>query len=167
MKRWLFVVCALALIISGCMTTPPGKAVGSAMIPRITGPESGYTGTGNVGAHDWTDDQARTALWLRRNFPERWGEIPFPFLNLLRYNMHHDRQQYMAFEWDYYFANMRNPSLQVRMFTLEARDRNRARRNEAITKKATAKSAVKLPIRGEVSELSNAEVVKELETVFP
>jgi len=167
MKRWFLLVCAVALMISGCMTTPPAKAVWSSTIPRITGPESGYTGTGDVGAHDWTDDQARTGLWLRRNFPERWAEIPFPLINLFSYNMHHDKHQYMALEWDYYFANMCDPLLQVRMFTLEARDRNRARRNEAITRKAAARAAAEEPVRGEVSNLSNAEVTKKLETVFP
>jgi hypothetical protein len=120
-----------------------------------------------VGAHDWTDDQARTGLWLRRNFPERWAEIPFPLINLFSYNLHHDRQQYMALEWDYYFANLSDPYLQVRMFTVEARDRNRARRNEAITRKAEAEAAAAEPIAGEVSQLSDGEVVRKLEKVFP
>jgi hypothetical protein len=154
-------------MMSGCLTTPPARAVWSAAIPRTNGPESGYTGTGEVGAHEWTDDQARTALWLRRNFPERWAEVPFPLITLFSYNIHHDRQQYMPLEWEYYFANMRDPYLQVRMFTLEARDRNRTRRNEAIAREATAKMAAETAVTTGVSGLSDAEVTKKLETVFP
>ncbi len=167
MKRWLLFVCAVTLVFSGCLTVPPVNAVWSSAIPQTVGPESGYTGTGKVGAHEWTDDQARTALWLRRNFPERWAEVPFPFITFFSYNIHHDRQQYLPLEWDYYFADMRDPSLQVRMFTLEARDRNRARRNEALAKEAAGRVAARAPIRGEVSQLSNAEVVEKLQTVFP
>ncbi len=167
MRKWFFAVCAVALMISGCVTIPPSDAVISSALPKIHGPESGYTGAGDIGAHDWTDDQARTALWLRRNFPERWAEVPFPFLTFFSYNIHHDRQQLMPFEFEYYFANMRDPYLQVRMFSLEARDRNRTRRNEVLIKEAAEKAAAEKAITGEVSELSDREVTKKLETVFP
>ena len=167
MKTWFFAICAFALVISGCVTTPPSDAVFSSALPRIDGSESNYTGVGDPSAHAWTDDQARTALWLRRNFPERWGEIPFPLITLFSYNIHHDRQQYMPFEFEYYFANMRDPSLQVRMFTIEARDRNRARRNEVLTRRFAEEAAAAKAITGEVGELSNREVGKKLETVFP
>jgi hypothetical protein len=154
-------------LIPGCVTAPPAASVASAATPRVIGAESGYSGTGQVGAHEWTDDQARTALWLRRNLPERWAEIPFPIITLFSYNIHNDRQQFSPFEWEYYFADMRDPNLQVRMFSLESRDRNRARRNEAIAKEAETRAAADKAITGEVSQLSNKEVQTELETVFP
>ncbi len=65
MRKWFFAVCAVALMISGCVTIPPSDAVISSALPKIHGPESGYTGAGDIGAHDWTDDQARTALHER------------------------------------------------------------------------------------------------------
>ncbi len=167
MMKLFFAICAVALVISGCVTTPPSDAVISSAIPKITGPESGYTGTGDPGAHDWTDDQARTALWLRRNLPERWGEIPFSIINLFSYNIHHDRQQFLPFEYEYYFANMRDPSLQVRMFTIESRDRNRARRDEVLARKAAEEAAAEKAITGEVSELTDQDVARKLEMVFP
>lgn len=167
MRPWFFAVCAFALVISGCVTTPPRDAVIGSALPKIDGSESSYTGTGDPGAHAWTDDQARTALWLRRNFPERWGEIPFAFINFFSYNIHNDRQQLMPFEFEYYFANLRDPYLQVRMFTLEARDRNRARRNEVTAKKAAEQAAAEQAITGEVTELTDREVATKLETVFP
>ena len=64
-------------------------------------------------------------------------------------------------------ANPRDPYLQVRMFTLEARDRNRARRNDVIARKAAEEAAAEKAITGEVSTLSDAEVTQKLETVFP
>ena len=88
MRKTLLGVCAVVLIVlvSGCMTTPPTNAVMGAGMPVITGPESGYTGSGPADAHDWDDDDARVALWLRRNFPDRFGEIFFPLGKLFSYN---------------------------------------------------------------------------------
>lgn len=150
------------------MTTAPTKSITAAATPRVTGSESSYTGYGEVGAHDWTDDQARTALWLRRNLPEDFAAIPFPFINLFSYNIHHDREQYMPlFDFGYYFADMRDPHLQVRMLTLESRDRNETRRQAVIDKDMAAKAAAEQAIQGDVSALTDEEVVEELHTVFP
>ncbi len=157
----------LVVLLTGCLTAPPAKSVGNAAMPKVIGPESGYTGSGMYGAHEWIDDDARTALWLRRNLPERWSEIPFPIITFFRYNTHNDRQQMMPFEWEYYFANMRDPYLQVRMYTLEARDRNRTRRNEVLAREAAEKAAAERAISGEVSHLSDEEVSKRLLVVYP
>ncbi len=167
MSKWLFAVCAVTLIMSGCVTAPPSDAILSSAIPIIHGAESGYTGSGDIGAHEWTDDQARTLLWLRRNFPELVSDVPFPIINLFSYNIHNDTRPYMPFEWEYYFANARDPYLQVRMLTLEPRDRNRTRRVEVLTRKATEAAAAEQAIAGDVSDLSNQEVSKKLEKVFP
>ena len=153
--------------MSGCVTTPPSDAVLSAAIPIIDGSESGYTGAGDVGAHDWTDDQARTLLWLRRNFPELVSDVPFPIINLFSYNVHNDLRPFKPFEWEYYFANARDPYLQVRMLTLEPRDRNRTRRDEVLTRKAVEAAAAEQAIAGDVSGLTDQEVAKKLEMVFP
>ena len=167
MRNTLLLLCAVVLFVSGCVTVPPTAAIINSASPKFVGPESGYVGSGMYGAHEWTDEDARTALWLRRNFPERWSEIPFPLITFFRYNAHNDRQQYMPFEWDYYFANMRDNALQVRMYTLEARDRNRARRNEVLAKEAAEKAAAEKAIKGDVSELSDYEVEKKLQIVYP
>jgi hypothetical protein len=167
MKKWLLMGCAIAFIMSGCVTAPPSEAVLSTVTPNIIGPESGYTGTGDPGAHDWTDDDARTLLWLRRNLPERWAAAPFTLLTLLSYNIHHDTRQYMPWEWSYYFADPTDPYLNVRMLTLEARDRNRIRRDEVLARKAAEEAAAEKAITGDVSELTDQEVVKKLETIFP
>lgn len=167
MKKWIFVACTIALVVCSCVTTPPSRAVISSAIPRVEGPESGYTGYGDPTAHDWSDDDARTLLWLRRNFPELWSDVPFPLLTFFSYNIHHDRRQYMPIEWDYYFANPRDRWLQIRMFTLEARDRNQTRRNEVLARKAAEEAAARQAVTGEVLDLSNEEVSKKLETVFP
>ena len=167
MSKWLFAVCAVALIMSGCVTVPPSDAILSSATPVVHGAESGYTGAGDIGAHDWTDDQARTLLWLRRNFPELVSDVPFPFINLFSYNIHNDMRPYSPFEWEYYFANPRDPYLQVRMLTLEPRDRNRTRRGEVLTRKAIEAAAAEQAITGDVSELSNQEVSTKLEKVFP
>jgi hypothetical protein len=167
MRKLLFVLCAVVLVVSGCVTAPPIAAVADSATPKIIGPESGYSGTGQLGAHDWTDDDARTALWLRRNLPERWSEVPFPLITFFRYNIHNDRQQYMPFEWDYYFANMRDPYLQVRMFSVEARDRNRVRRNEVLIKESAEKASAEKAVTEEVSQMSDVEVMKKLQIVYP
>lgn len=167
MRKWLFAVCAIALVMSGCVTVPPTSAIGSAATPVIHGPESGYTGAGEVGTHEWTDDQARTLLWLRRNFPELLSDVPFPFITLFSYNIHQDTRPYMPFEWNYYFANPRDPSLQIRMMTLESRDRNRTRRDEVLTRKAMEEAAAEQAITGDISQITDREVSKKLETVFP
>jgi len=73
----------------------------------------------------------------------------------------------MPIEWDYYFANPRDHLLQIRMFTLEARDRNQTRRNEVLARKAAEEAAARQAVAGEVLDLSNEEVSKKLETVFP
>lgn len=167
MKIWIFVACTIALVVCSCVTTPPSRAVISSAIPRVEGPESGYTGYGDPTAHDWSDNDARTLLWLRRNFPELWSDVPFPFLTFFSYNIHHDKRPYMPIEWDYYFANPRDHLLQIRMFTLEARDRNQTRRNEVLARKAAEEAAARQAVAGEVLDLSNEEVSKKLETVFP
>jgi hypothetical protein len=167
MRKWLFAVFAIAFIMSGCVTTPPSEAILSSAIPSIRGPESGYTGVGDPAAHDWTDDDARTLLWLRRNFPEIIADAPFPFITLFSYNIHHDTRQYMPTDWSYYFADPTDPYLNIRMITLEARDRNRVRRNEVISRKAAEEAAAEKAITGDVSELTDQEVVKKLETIFP
>jgi len=167
MWKWLFAVCAVAIIMSGCVTIPPTDAVVSSATPNIRGSESRYTGTGDLGAHAWTDDQARTLLWLRRNFPEYWADIPFSLVNLFSYNIHNDVRPVSPFEWSYYFADARDPYLNIRMLTLEARDRNRYRRNEVIAKKAEEEAAAEQAILGDVSELTDQEVVKKLGNVFP
>lgn len=167
MRKWLFAVCAVALVMSGCVTVPPSDAVIGAAIPNIHGPESGYTGAGDVGANEWTDDQARTLLWLRRNFPELWADVPFPFMTFFSYNIHHDTHQLVPFKWEYYFADPRDPSLQIRMMTLESRDRNRTRRGEVLTRKAMDEAAAEKAITGDISQITDREVSKKLETVFP
>jgi len=167
MGKTLFVIGLIAFLVSGCVTSTPQGAIGRAASPITYGPESGYTGYGTFGAHEWTDDDARTALWLRRNLPERWAQVPFPFIKFFSYNMHYDREQLQPGEWEYYFADMDDPYLQVRMFTIEARDRNDTRREEVIAKRDAEKAAAEKAITGEVSEMSDGEVSKELKTIFP
>jgi hypothetical protein len=153
--------------MSGCVTTPPPGAILSSAIPTLQGPESGRTGVGDPAAHNWTDDEARTLLWLRRNFPELVSDIPFPLITLFSYNIHNDLRPYMPFEWEYYFADPRDPYLQVRMMTLEPRDRNRARREEVLTRKAAEAAAAEQAVVEDVSGLTDQEVAKRLEKVFP
>jgi len=170
MRKTLLGICAVVLIVlvSGCMTLPPKNAVIGAATPVITGPESGYTGSGPADAHAWDDDDARVALWLRRNFPDRFAEVWFPLGKLFSYNNHHDRNQYMAiFDWDYYFADMDDPPLMVRMNTIEARDRNETRRKEVIARRAADKAAAEQAITGEVLDMTDRQVVNKLQTVFP
>lgn len=167
MKKWLIAVCAIAFVLSGCVTVPPSEAVLGSATPHIRGAESGYTGSGDPYAHDWSDDDARTLLWLRRNFPEVLADAPFPLITLFSYNIHHDTRQYMPFDWAYYFANPRDPYLQIRMMTLEPRDRNRIRRNDVLARGAAEEAAAEKAITGNVSELTDQEVVKKLETIFP
>jgi hypothetical protein len=170
MRKALFVACtgALFFIVAGCMTVPPKGAIAGAAKPQLIGPESGYTGVGPADAHDWDDDDARLALWLRRNLPDRFAEIPFPLVKLFSYNNHYDRDQYMAiFEWEYYFADMNDPRLMVRMNTLEARDRNETRRKELAEREAAEKAAAEKAVTGDVSKMSDREVSDELQTVYP
>lgn len=167
MKKWLLAVCAIAFIMSGCVTTPPPGAIISSATPNIYGPESGYSGVGDPYAHDWSDNDARTLLWLRRNFPEIIADAPFPFITLFSYNIHHDTRQYMPIDWSFYFADPRDPALNVRMMTLESRDRNRVRRDEVVAREAAEEAAAEKAITGDISELTDQEVVKKLETVFP
>jgi hypothetical protein len=149
------------------MTLPPSEAILSSATPNIVGPESGYTGSGDPYAHAWSDDDARTLLWLRRNLPERWADVPFPLITLFSYNIHHDTRQYSPLEWEYYFADPNDPELNVRLMTLEARDRNRIRRVEVLVRKAEEEAAAEKAIIGDISELSDQEVVRKLETIFP
>ncbi len=97
MIRLLLVLIFVVLVLPGCVTAPPAASVVSSATPKIIGPESGYSGAGMAGAHEWLDDDARTALWLRRNLPERWAELPFPVIEFFRYNIHNDRQQFSPF----------------------------------------------------------------------
>jgi hypothetical protein len=167
MGKMLLAIGLIAFVASGCVTTPPSGAITKSATPIPYGPESGYTGYGMFGAHEWTDDDARTALWSRRNLPERWNEIPLPMIKFFSYNIHHDRQQLSPFEWDYYFADINDPYLQVRMFTIEARDRNNTRRQEILAKQEAEKAAAEKAITEDVAELSDQEVSKKLQTIFP
>jgi hypothetical protein len=167
MTRVLLVLAVAVLFLPGCVTAPPAASVASAATPKVIGPESGYTGAGMPGAHEWIDDDARTALWLRRNLPERWSEVPFPIIEFFRYNIHHDRQQFSPFEWEYYFADMRDPYLQVRMFSLESRDRNRVKRNEVIAKEAAEKASEEVAVMEDVSLMSDQAVQEKLGVVYP
>ena len=167
MGKSLLVIGLIAFLVTGCLTTTPTGAVSKAAAPITYGPESGYSGYGTFGAHEWTDEDARTALWLRRNLPERWASIPFPAIKLFSYNIHHDRQQLSPVEWDYYFADMNDPYLQVRMFTIEARDRNNTRREEVIAKREAEKAAAEQAITADISDLSDRDVTEKLKTVFP
>lgn len=163
MKKLLLMV-IVVFMFSGCVHAP--SKTGSFTWGEI-GPETGYSNKGPAGVHEWSDDDARLALWLRRNFPERWAEIPFPILTFFDYNIHNDRQQLMPFEWEYYFANMRDPYLQVRMYTLEARYRNDAREAAAVSRELSERSAAEKPVIEDVSQLSNQEVSNRLQSVFP
>ena len=167
MGKMLLAIGLIVLLVSGCVTRTPTEAMIRAATPIRNGPESGYTGTGTFGAHGWTDDDARTALWLRRNLPERWAEVPFPFIKFFSYNIHHDRQQMSPGEWEYYFADMKDPYLQVRMFTIEARDRNDTRRDQVVAKREAERAAAEKAITGDISELSDQDVSEKLMTVFP
>lgn len=170
MRKTLLSVCAVVLIalMSGCITVPPSAALVGAGTPELIGPESGYTGSGPADAHAWDDDDARVALWLRRNFPDRFGEVGFFLGKLFSYNNHHDRNQFMAiFEWDYYFADMDDPPLMVRMKTLEARDRNETRRKGVIAKREAEKAAAEKAVMGDVSSMTDRQVANKLQTVFP
>ena len=170
MRKCLFAACAVALVVimSGCLTSPPTQAVASAAAPNVVGSESTYTGIGDPGAHAWTDDQARTLLWLRRNLPEIWSDIPFPIVTLFSYNIHNDTKQFgKPFHWRYYFADADDPLLQVRMLSLEARDRNNTRRDEVVAKQAAEMAAAEQAVTGDISTLTDQEVSQKLETVFP
>ena len=165
----VLVLCVVILILSGCVPTkPPMGAIGRAATPKLIGPESDYSGTGQPYVHEWDDDDARTALWLRTNLPENISEVPFPIIKLLSYNQHHYTPQYIPyFDWSYYFADIKDPELLVRMLSIESRDRNRTRHDEVLAEEAARKAAAEQPVSGNVSELSNAEVQQKLQTVFP
>jgi hypothetical protein len=168
MRSTVVILCVLVLILSACATKPPVGAISRAATPKFIGSESGDTGVGEPGVHEWTDDDARTALWLRTNFPENISEIPFPIIKLFSYNQHHYLPQYMPyFEWSYYFADIKDPELLVRMLSIEARDRNRTRHGEVLAEEAARKAAAEKPIGENVSDLSDAEVSQKLEIVFP
>jgi hypothetical protein len=170
MKRWVFAICAVALVamLSGCLTTTPKTAMIGAATPRVDGSESSHTGYGDPYAHAWSDDQARTLLWLRRNLPELWSDVPFPFMTFFSYNIHNDTREFgKPFQWRHYFADARDPSLQIRMMTLEARDRNEFRHQEVWKKQAAEAAAAEQAITGDVAELTDQEVSKKLEIVFP
>jgi hypothetical protein len=168
MRSTVVILCFLVFVLSGCATKPPLGAIGRAATPKLTGSESGYTGFGDPYVHEWNDDDARTALWLRTNFPENISEIPFPIIKLFSYNQHHYTPQYIPyFEWSYYFADIKDPELMVRMLSIEARDRNRTRHEEVISEEAAKKAAAEKPISENVSGMSNDEVTHKLETVFP
>ena len=170
MRKCLFAACAVALavIMSGCLTSPPTQAIADAASPNIVGSESTYTGIGDPGAHAWTDDQARTLLWLRRNLPELWSDIPFPLITLFSYNIHNDLKPFgEPVHWKYYFADADDSLLQVRMLTLEARDRNDTRREDVAAKQAAEMAAAEQAVTEDISTLSDQEVAQKLETVFP
>lgn len=165
----VLVLCVAILIFAGCVPTkPPAAAIGRAATPKLIGPESGYSGTGQAYVHEWDDDDARTALWLRTNLPENISEIPFPIIKLFSYNQHHYTPQYIPyFEWSYYFADIKDPELLVRMMSIESRDRNRTRHDEVLAEEAARRAAAAQPVSENVSELSDAEVQQKLQTVFP
>jgi len=165
----LIALCIVVLMISGCVTAPPATSVGSSVTPKVIGPESGYSGMGMAGAHDWTDDDARSALWFQRNLPEGWAGVPFSIMKLFSYNIHDDSGQFtlMPFEWEYYFADIDDPSLQVRMFTVEARDRNRVRQEQILEKQAVEGAAAEKAVTGDVSVLSDEAVQEQLQIVYP
>lgn len=167
MRKTLIALCAIVLLFSGCLTVPPSGAVARSATPKPIGPESNYTGYGQAGAHEWSDDDARTLLWLRSNLPNPWADVPFSVIELFRYNKHVLTEPLMPFEWNYYFASGKDPMLQVRMLTLTARDRNNTRRETALTKQEAEAAAAERPVPVPVSQLSNREVTEKLLVIYP
>jgi hypothetical protein len=167
MRKTVIALCAIVLLISGCVTVPPWSAIGRSATPRPIGPESGYTGFGQPGAHDWTDDDARTLLWLRSNFPELWADIPFPIIELFSYNQHNLIKPFSPFEWSYYFANADDPELLVRMLSVSARDRNETRKCEVLAQQEAERAAAEKPICLNVDELSDQQVADNLLVIYP
>ncbi|RJP21813.1 MAG: hypothetical protein C4520_09150 [Candidatus Abyssobacteria bacterium SURF_5] len=167
MRKTLFALGAFVLLFSGCLTIPPWTAVGDAALPEPIGPESTYTGFGQPGAHDWTDSDARTLLWLRSNLPNLVSDIPFPIIEFFSYNQHHLTHPYMPFEYSYYFADPDDPVLLVRMLSVTARDRNRTRRDVVLEEQQEDLSAAERPVSTTVSGLSDGEVRERLLVVYP
>jgi hypothetical protein len=167
MRKALIALCVVAFLISGCLTVPPAGAIGRAAAPETIGPESGYSGFGMAGAHDWTDDDARTLLWLRSNLPYLWADIPFPIIELFSYNQHNLIHQYSPFEWRYYFADADDPMLLVRMLSVSARDRNRTRQNIVVEEQAEERTLAERPVDVTVSDLSDGQVVEKLLVIYP
>jgi hypothetical protein len=122
---------------------------------------------GQPGAHDWTDDDARTLLWLRSNLPYLWADIPYPVIELFSYNQHELGHQFSPFEWDYYFANAKDPMLQVRMLSITARDRNRTREDIVTEDQADKRAAAEQPASASVTGLSDGQVADRLLVVYP
>ncbi len=167
MRKTLIALCAVVLLMYGCVTVPPSGAIGRSAIPVPIGEESVYTGFGQPGAHNWTDDDARTLLWLRSNLPNLVSDVPFPVIELFHYNQHNLIHPLIPATWSYYFADPNDPILEVRMMTLTARDRNRTREGLVIQEEAKQAAAAEQPVEVPVANLSDREVAKNLLVVYP
>jgi hypothetical protein len=166
-KATLIALCAIVFLSSGCLTVAPWRAIGNAALPETIGEESCYTGFGEPGAHDWTDDDARTLLWLRSNLPNLVADVPFPIIELFSYNKHGLTHPLMPFEYNYWFADPDDPTLLVRMLSVTARDRNRTRRTVVLDEQAEDRTAAERPVVAPVSDLSDGEVSEKLLVVYP
>lgn len=167
-KALIALVVVVAFLISGCLTVPPAGAVGRAATPKTIGPESGYSGFGMADAHDWSDDDARTLLWLRSNLPMLWADIPFPIIKLFSYNNHPLLTDIaMPFDWSNYFADADDPMLLVRMLSVTSRDRNRTRQNIVLEEQAEERTLAERPVDVTISDLSDGQVVEKLLVIYP
>ncbi len=116
---------------------------GCGMLPK-RGPEVSADQLGDPYAHQWSDADARTALWWTRNFPDDIAAIGFAFHQLPKYSRHDHRYgsrhgsktardrgaKYSSLfhsSADDYWANIDDPQLRVKMLALEAQERNRMR----------------------------------------
>ena len=116
------------------------------IVPR-RGPELSNDQLNDPDAHQWSDADARTALWFTRNFPDDFAALGFLLYNVPTYNQHDERygfgpnyradgatgRQHGGFFKNTpsdYFALIDDPQLRVKMISLEARERNRMREAE-------------------------------------
>lgn len=119
---------------------------GCGMAPK-QGVEKNADLVGDTDAHGWSDEDARTALWWTRNFPDDIAALGFSLHQTFRYNQHDERygprwrhktQQDRGDSASTLFhtrssdiwAQIDDPMLRVKMISLEARERNRLREQD-------------------------------------
>lgn len=187
----LSLLAVLVLAGSGCATHPESRSFREAAKPRLRGPETSQDLLYGDQAHRWTDDDARTALWYTRNFPDDVAAFGFALHKLIsynrydtpyneHYNVRNDGTLLDHNNWDVglpfggifhttsdeVFPILSDPQLRVKMLSLEARERNRLRERER--RHHTGEYPFTVESRGGVapSDLSPQEVEHRLMEIY-
>lgn len=182
----------LACVVGAGCTTPQWSSFGAAATPKFKGPESTRDQLHGDEAHRWTDDDARTALWYARNFPDDLASFGFLVHKFVSFNMRDDRfgapydvrndstwyYTHTSVDRGYRFSGIFNarsdewfpmlndPQLQVKMLSLEARERNRMRERDR--RRRTGEHPFTSESRGDVpaSALGPDEVEQRLLEIY-